>query len=164
MDPHGREALAQDGFLGFLSVKRLRLTGYAEVPAQPGIYVVLRRGFAVPRFLRRGSAGLYKGKDPNVAIAVLQLAWVAASILLYVEKAGGGKLRTDLKKQVSLLIQFGYGNDAAHWGGRYLWQLADAEDLILCWKPVADPASVKKAMLADFEAAHGRLPYANQRG
>src|SRR5271169_6258119 len=90
LDPHGRDVLARDGFLGFSTVKSLRLTRCAEVPAQKGVYVVLRRGFVVPRFLERGSGGLFNGRDPNVAISVLQLAWVATAIVLYVGKAGGG--------------------------------------------------------------------------
>jgi hypothetical protein len=164
LDPHGRDVLARDGFLGFCTVKSLRLTRCAEVPAQQGVYVVLRRGFVAPRFLERGSVGLFKGRDPNVAISVLQLAWVATAIVLYVGKAGGGKLKVHLKKRISLLIQFGSGANVAHWGGRYLWQLADAEDLILCWKPtpISDPRSVEKAMVSAFEASYGRRPYANR--
>ena len=164
MDPHGRAELARDGFLGFSTVKTLRLTRCAEVPAQPGVYVVLRRGFVAPQFLERGSGGLFKGKDPNVAISVLQLAWIATAMVVYVGKAGGGKPNAHLKKRIDLLIQFGSGANVAHWGGRYLWQLADAEELILCWKPTprSDPRSVKKAIISDFEATYGRRPYANR--
>jgi hypothetical protein len=166
LDPHGRDLLARDGFLGFSTVKSLRLTRCAEVPAQQGIYVVLRRGFVAPRFLERGSGGQFKGKDPNVAISVLKLAWVAAAIVLYVGKAGGGKRKAHLKGRINLLIQFGSGANVAHWGGRYLWQLADAEDLILCWKPIprSDPRSAEKAIISEFEATHGRRPYANRIG
>jgi hypothetical protein len=163
LDPHGREELARDGFLGFSTVKSLRLTRCAGVPDQQGVYLVLRSGFVAPRFLERGSGGLFKGKDPNVAISVLQLAWVATAMILYVGKAGGGKLKAHLKKRIGLLIQFGSGANVAHWGGRYLWQLADAEDLILCWKPTprSDPRSLEKAIISEFEATYGRRPYAN---
>jgi hypothetical protein len=161
---HGRDELTRDGFLGFYTVKRLRSTRCAEVPAEQGVYVVLRRGFVAPRFLERGSGGLFKGKDPNAAVSVLQLAWVATAIVLYVGKAGGGKSKAHLRERMDLLIQFGSGANVAHWGGRYLWQLADAEDLILCWKPTprSDPRSVEKAIISEFEATYGRRPYANR--
>ena len=164
MDVHGRDVLARDGFFGFSTVKSLRLTRCAEVPVQQGVYVVLRRGFVAPRFLERGSVGLFNGKNPNVAISVLQAAWVATAMVLYVGKAGGEKLKTHLRKRISLLVRFGSGANVAHWGGRYLWQLADADDLILCWKPTlrTDPRSVEKAMISEFEAAYGRRPYANR--
>ena len=166
LDLHGRDVLARDGFLGFSTVKRLRLTRCAEVPAQQGVYVVLRRGFVAPRFLERGSGGVFKGKDPNVAVSVLQLAWVPTAIVLYIGKAGGGKLKAHLKERIDSLVQFGSGASAAHWGGRYLWQLSDAEDLVVCWKPTpgSDPRLVEKAMISDFEVTYGRRPYANRIG
>jgi hypothetical protein len=163
---HGRDSLARDGFLGFSTVKNLRLTHCAEVPAQQGVYVVLRRGFVAPRFLERGSGGLFKGKDPNVATLVLQMAWVATAMVLYVGKAGGRNLKTHLKERISSLIQFGSGANVAHWGGRYLWQLADAEGLIVCWKPTptSNPRSMEKAMISEFVATYGKRPFANRRG
>ncbi len=45
-----------------------------------------------------------------------------------------------------------------------MWQLEDAESLVVCWKPILDrnPDDVKQEMLKDFEDSHqGRLPFAN---
>ena len=60
-------------------------------------------------------------------------------------------------------MQFGLGKPCAHWGGRYIWQLADAKDLLVYWKPTLgrDPRLVEKAMLSKFVEKYGCLPFAN---
>ena len=65
------------------------------------------------------------------------------------------------------MLQFGRGAPVGHWGGRLVWQLEDAERLVVCWKPVTDhrdPGAVETALIRSFKLAHGgRRPFGNLR-
>ena len=77
--------------------------------------------------------------------------------VVYIGKAGS------LSERVGSLIAFGNGHAAGHRGGRYLWQLADAEDLLVAWRPEDEPERAEAALLDAFRAQHGVLPFANLR-
>lgn len=59
---------------------------------------------------------------------------------------------------------FGQGKPVSHWGGRLIWQLEDAKDLIVCWKVLEkeEPRNVEKEMIQEFKEQHkGKRPFAN---
>ena len=59
-------------------------------------------------------------------------------------------------------MRFGSGKNVGHYGGRYIWQLADSDDLVVCWKCVEDSRRVEAAMIAEFKKNHnGKRPFAN---
>ena len=60
-------------------------------------------------------------------------------------------------------MKFGSGKPVGHRGGRYIWQLADADDLVVCWKVLStDPREYERQMISDFKTAHnGYRPFAN---
>ncbi len=101
-------------------------------------------------------AAFSKG-NPNVDLAVLKANYVDSSDILYIGKA------TSLKKRLGQLLRFGAGSAVGHWGGRFLWQLADSENLLIAWKltPTTDPKVVESTMLNEFISLHGKLPFAN---
>lgn len=55
-----------------------------------------------------------------------------------------------------------------HWGGRYIWQLADADELLVAWHPISwDEAAreYERRLLAHFgDLDEGRRPFANLTG
>lgn len=60
-------------------------------------------------------------------------------------------------------MKFGQHQNVGHWGGRYIWQLADANDLIVCWKVLnnVNPRNYEKDFLEKFYEIKGKLPFAN---
>lgn len=117
----------EEGFTGFVRVADLRLAS-GMLPPTEGVYVVLRATNDKPVFLEEGTGGHFKDKNPNVAIAELERKFVKGSETMYIGKA------TNLRKRLSQLLRFGTGAKVGHWGGRYLWQLADSDDLLIAWK------------------------------
>lgn len=145
-----------EGFVGFVPVKELR-HNTITLPNAGGVYVLLRMSEASPQFLEIGSAGFFKGKDPNVSIEELNANYINGSKTVYIGKA------TSLRKRLGQLLHFGAGSAVGHWGGRYLWQLADAEDLLVAWKVITSesPREAESRMLIDFKNRYGKLPFAN---
>lgn len=145
-----------EGFDGFIRVAELRDSMFL-LPEEAGVYVVLRSSQAEPQFLEKGTGGFFKGKNPNVSIAELIENYVYDTKTLYIGKA------TNLRKRVGQLLRFGQGASVGHWGGRYLWQLADSANLAIAWKPTpnCDPRIVEAGMIQDFISLYGKRPFAN---
>lgn len=146
----------EDGFEGFIPVAQLR-EATSILPEEAGVYIVIRPSDATPQFLEKGTGGFFKGKDPNVSIERLTENYVAASKTLYIGKA------TSLRERVRALLRFGAGVAVGHWGGRFLWQLADSDELIVAWKktPGYEPRDIEAKMIQDFVSIHGKRPFAN---
>jgi hypothetical protein len=155
------EGLERRGFTGFLAVCQLGPEPTA-VPSHPGVYVVVRRSENPPEYLERSPGSWFKGKDPTVPISDLEQKWVFGATTLYI---GSG---LDLRARIGLLVAFsrgGQGSSIFHWGGRFLWQLADGQDLQVAWREVAPDShkAEERALVDEFEEAHGALPFANLR-
>lgn len=157
-----RADLANLGFEGFIAVRLLRASRLTEVPAIPGVYAFLRPDENPPTFLPHSPAGHYKSRNPTVPVDLLERKGVLDTNIIYIGKAGSLRKPPTLRKRLQQYLSAGAGK-SGHWGGRYIWQLADAEDLLVCWRPLADvdPESIEADLLARFESKHGRLPFAN---
>ncbi len=147
------------GFSGFVPIESLRAGRLAEVPNLPGVYVVVRAEISPPVFLARSPAGHFKGQDPTEPAEVLQHNWVDQASVLYI-----GRTTDALLRRIKALLDFGAGRPAGHWGGRLIWQLADAGTLQVGWKPDGDPISLEHRLLSDFRRRHGARPFANLTG
>jgi hypothetical protein len=150
------------GFAGFQTIGQLRQRMLSDFPGSPGVYVVMRDGLDPPQFLERGTGGRFKGRDPNVAIAALEAKWVADAYVLYIGKADAGSSGArGLKKRVGDYLRFGAGAPIGHWGGRYLWQLAETPALRVAWRRSDQPRADEQQLLRTFYQEHRKLPYAN---
>ena len=146
--------LRGQGFLGFVAWSAF---APKEAPDSGGVYVVVHPATDDPSFALTSCGGHFKGREPSVGIDVLGRKWLAGVETVYIGKA------TSLRTRLGQYRSFGAGQPVGHWGGRYIWQLADPRELRVCWKPSATPELEESAMLRDFVASHGSLPFANLR-
>jgi hypothetical protein len=155
-----RAALEQRGFTGFVTFDQL---ADSDVPLASGVYAILRCSTAPVAFVASSPAGVINGKDPSVSLADLTAAWVEGVEVVYIGKASAGRGR-GLRKRLDEYRRHGLGGRARHWGGRYIWQLTDAADLLVAWKLTGthDPGPVEADLIAEFMADTGRRPFANR--
>lgn len=153
------DLLRKEGFEGFRSVKELNL-GCSEISKEKGNYLVLYVKENHPDFLKKGVGGFFKGKDPNVSIDELESSWVDGTVVVYI-----GQTENSLRKRISQYVKFGQGKPVGHYGGRYIWQLQDFEDLLFCWLPCRNlsdnPREIESDLLMQFIAIYGKPPFAN---
>lgn len=166
-----RAGLIAVGFEGWRTWPQLRATGYHDIPSLPGVYVVVRTAATPPRWMHPGTGGYFKGRNPSVPPARLDAEWVPGARTIYIGKAAArkaGGANDGLRKRLDEYGRFGAGEPIAHWGGRFVWQLADADRLLVAWHAITwnETARVyEKRLLARFAELHdGRRPFANLTG
>lgn len=159
-----RELLKTLGFEGFKSMSELMAGAKSQIPYQMGVYVILRESNSEPIFMEEGTGGFFKGKNPNVSLSELRSNWVDGTSIVYIGKAGGTGSSATLNKRLGQYLRFGQGANVGHWGGRYIWQLQDSRDLIVCWKKLSseEPREMEQKMIEEFKSKHsGMRPFAN---
>jgi hypothetical protein len=166
-----RRDLEAVGFAGWRTWAELRTDELAAVPCRPGAYVVYRPSTAGPQFVQPSPAGWFKSEDPTVPTERLDAEWVAGAHVVYVGKADYRARRKPveaLRERLGEFERFGGGEPIGHRGGRLIWQLADADELLIAWHAVtwAETArQYEKRLLARFGDLHdGRRPFANLTG
>ncbi|MBZ0243799.1 MAG: hypothetical protein K8F24_11325, partial [Bacteroidales bacterium] len=102
-------------------------------------------------------------RNPNVEIDVLKNSWVDNTLTVYIGKAGTLKNKASLKTRLKQYLRFGDGKNVGHYGGRYIWQIAESKSLVFCWKPISatEPKKVETILLTDFHKQYKKLPFAN---
>jgi hypothetical protein len=159
------EAIKNEGFEGFLTLGSL-MEKNSPVPKAKGIYFILYTQNEKPEFVETGSGGFYKDMDPNVPIDELHENWVENTIVLYIGRAGKGIGNTTLRDRLRQYFSFGRGKRTGHRGGRYVWQIKNYDELIVCWKKVfgEDPRDVEAALIKEFYDTYRKRPFANLAG
>jgi len=155
------EEIKKSGFEGFKTVKSLWKNS-ASVPKKMGVYLVLNPEYRNPEFIIPGVGGFFKGKDPNVTLEELEKKHVEDSMVVYIGKAGGIDSSATLYFRISQYLKFGQGKNIGHYGGRYIWQLANYRDLIFCWKAITEsPRIAEIELMAEFKQQFNAMPFAN---
>jgi hypothetical protein len=158
-----RGDLVSCGFAGWETWNALRGSGLAAVPLDPAVYVVYRPAISRPAFSDGNPGGRFKGKDPTVAVSELQRNWVVGTNVMYIGKANSARRR------LTQFARFGAGDSkVGHWGGRYIWQLADYAEQLVAWHAISwgeEARAYEKRLFAHFAALHGGArPFANLTG
>lgn len=150
------QKLKQTGFTGFKTIAELT-SDSSGLPNSPAVYMVLNLKSPDPDFLTTGTGGYFKGKDPNVSLEVLKANWVDDTIVVYIGKA------TSLRSRLGQYFSFGHGMNVGHYGGRYVWQLRNSGELVVCWKNLTsvDPKVFEADLIKQFVMKYGKRPFAN---
>lgn len=148
------DTLKAAGFIGFKTIEELG-SNKGLIPKVKGVYLILNLN-SNPSFKEVGTGGFFKGKNPNVLVETLREKWIAEATVIYIGKA------TSLFKRLGQYFRFGEGKNVGHWGGRYIWQLENSKDLVVCWKTTEnDPREMESALIQEFVKQFGKRPYAN---
>jgi hypothetical protein len=159
--------LMGEGFKGFQSFQEVRqqcAQGDGGIPKSPGVYVVIRANTAAPQFLAKGFGGSHKARKANSPISELEAAWVLGASVMYIGKASQRKDGGGLWDRIHEYSIAGQGRNHGHSGGEYIWQLADAKELLVAWKLVQGGTEKKleEAMILAFKDKYGKIPFANR--
>jgi hypothetical protein len=157
-----RADLHRAGFVGWQSWDDLRADDLASVPDSRSAYLIYRAAADPPVFLETSPAGRFKGKNPTAPVETLRDHWVTEEHVVYIGKAN----RT--RRRLRQYARFGDGEPVGHWGGRYIWQLADVDTLLVAWHPITWTEAARdyeRRLLAHFGVmTDGRRPFANLTG
>ncbi|NMH26249.1 hypothetical protein [Flavobacterium solisilvae] len=150
------------GFQGFLTIEELQRNS-SVIPKSMGIYYVLNLKRGKQRFLNIGTGGFFKDKNPNVSILELEQNWIENTEIIYIGKAGSLDGSATLQSRLKQYLNFGLGKKVGHWGGRYIWQIENSQELLICWKILdkEEPRKVEKDHIELFKKEYGKRPFAN---
>ena len=158
--------LREYGFVGFVPLEdwdESQVMGIMQSDVE-GVYVVVRESTDVPTFLDEDHRKL-RPKRWSADDAADR--WVPGVQVLYFGKgplrSSTTKRRQGLARRVGELQRHGYRGGANHYGGKLLWQIDDADALLIAWKPLAEgeSAAIESGLIRGFDRIMGRQPYAN---
>ena len=165
MNFESHESILASGFNGGFQIGELQASACSAIPKERGVYLVVRHATAPVSFVQVSTGAHLKNRDPSAPLQKLEESWIQDSKVLYVGMAGGTGKKTTLHGRIKSYLEFGQGMQRTHWGGRYIWQLADVNNLQIYWAihAEAEPAHVETNLILELERRHGRLPFANLR-
>ena len=162
MNIENLDSIKKSGFNGFKKIAELKLNA-SPIPKIKGVYLVIRPDNSKVEFVENGTGGFFKDKNPNVAISELKNSWIEEAQIVYIGKAGGSESDATLNSRLKQYLNFGQAKKVGHWGGRYIWQIKNIDDYIICWKELPDeePRSVEIKLMELFRQKYNNLPFAN---
>lgn len=145
---------------GCATVKELKKS-CKIIPDCKGIYVVFRKNSdEMPRMLAAGPVSEHNGKALAYPKDFLEKKWVSGTRIVYI-----GKSDSSLRTRIRTYMNYGKGKDAPHRGGRAIWQLPDADELVIGWKTINSSLSARELeakLISEFKGRNGgKLPFAN---
>lgn len=146
-----RAGLAAIGFEGFVTFADVRKPRELRMPRGRGVYAVLRSSLDAPAFLPASSAS-----GAPYQVEHLRRRWIDHCEVVYIGKADGTMGIHQRLKQYAR-------RGASHTGGRAVWQLDEADQLVVCWA-VTEPELgrlVEARWIAEFARRFGQRPFAN---
>ena len=129
------------------------------VPDTPGIYRVLAPEEMTICF-ENSSANKFA---PLYPIDILEDKYRAChdKRLLYIGKANGVR---GLRQRIRQYVKYGWNEAVNHKGGRAIWQIRDADLLLLEYEPGENCETREHELLQEFHERNHKYPVANWRG
>jgi hypothetical protein len=158
--------LRRYGFVGFVPLKdwdKSHVLDANKLDVE-GVYVVVRESTETPMFLGENHR---KPRPKRWSVQDAEGRWVTGVQVLYFGKGPlrslNAKRRLGLAGRIRELQKHGYEGGANHYGGKLLWQVQDADSLLIAWKVLGEgaSASVESGLIRGFEEVMGQQPYAN---
>ncbi|HIQ68207.1 MAG TPA: hypothetical protein IAB74_06845 [Candidatus Faecousia excrementigallinarum] len=142
-----------------IRLKNLYETHCKDIPHEPGVYFVMASAhMEISFFAAPGNTGA-TGYD--VKVLEKKYACCGNKNLLYIGKAAG---KRGLRQRILQYMKYGWQEGVNHKGGRAIWQIAGAENLLLTWEVCQNAAAREHQLLAEFKNQNGTYPLANWRG
>lgn len=154
------KSMKESGFEGFQTIEEL-WKSKKGIPKSKGVYFVLYLSKNYPVFKENGTGGFFKGKNPNVPVDILQKKWVENTLVVYIGRGGQVGKKSTLKSRLSQYLRFGQGKNVGHWGGRYIYQIDNPKDLVVCWKETDEPERTEDELITSFISNYCKLPFGN---
>lgn len=110
----------------------------------------------------------YKEQSMLYEVARLKAKWETIchgevdKKIIYIGKADkNNKSKRHIRKRVTELIRYGYGECDNHRGGRAIWQLKNNKELLLEVIYCENPREKERELLIDYHNKCGEYPFAN---
>ena len=156
------KSIKNSGFSGFKKISELKLNT-SLIPKIKGVYLVLCPDNTKIEFVEKGTGGFFKDKNPNIIVIDLQKIWIESARIIYIGKAGGSNSKATLNSRIKQYLNFGQGKKVGHWGGRFIWQIKNVDDYIICWKELLkdEPRNIEIKLMGLFRQKYHTRPFAN---
>lgn len=155
----GLRAIGFEGFIRWAELAR------SDLPALPGVYVVIRVDMGPLELLPKYVTPKHESVRPPYSLTDITDRWLEQAAVVYVGKAGGDGIAATIKSRIWQFRSF-WSSPANrnHSGGRAIWQIGGAaERLAVCWLlTIGQPSKVEDEMLEEFERYYGQEPFANR--
>lgn len=142
-----------------VTFEELYKTGCSFIPEKSGVYRVTWPGYNSLEL----KSHLVNTSAPPYDVELLQKKYESCRNrkLLYIGKAGG---KRGLKQRLRQYVLYGYNESKIHKGGRAVWQIEDAQELLVEYACVDNPEEAEKLLLGEYKYQNnGVLPLANWR-
>lgn len=145
-------------FFTIFTIAELYTSSCSEVSTENGIYAVIAPEDFEVRFTDTTTAlAWFRGKSllyPK-ELLVQKYSALQQNRLLYIGKA---QRKKGLQKRILEYVKYGFGETNNHRGGRAIWQIKNAEKLMLGYRVTPTPESMETKLLLQYKSKFGEYP------
>ena len=137
------------------TIEELYRTKCRDVPSAAGVYWVRVPDGMTVRFIEPKDTSFYSKKDLENKYARCK-----EKDILYIGKATG---RRGLSQRLRQYVKHGHGEGNNHCGGRAIWQIENADELVVTYEICEDATARERKEIEAYKVRNGCFPLANWR-